>query len=104
MHSCKVVYSPLALQDLDDIWDYIAIEQDNPAAAERIVEGILARIDLLSSFPESGMPLSSIYPLRSDYRFVICDNYLAFYRFHQKVYIDRVLHGKRDYLQILFAE
>lgn len=104
MHSCKVVYSPLALQDLDDIWDYIAIEQDNPAAAERIVEGILARINLLSSFPESGTPLSSIYPLRSDYRFVICDNYLAFYRFHQKVYIDRVLHGKRDYLQILFAE
>lgn len=104
MHSCKVVYSPLALQDLDDIWDYIAIERDNPAAAERIVEGILARIDLLSSFPESGTLLSSIYPLRSDYRFVICDNYLAFYRFHQKVYIDRVLHGKRDYLQILFAE
>lgn len=39
-----------------------------------------------------------------DYRFVICDNYLAFYRYHQKVYIDRVLHGKRDYLQILLAK
>ncbi|WP_195503134.1 type II toxin-antitoxin system RelE/ParE family toxin [Collinsella aerofaciens] len=78
MHSCAVVYSPLALQDLDDIWDYIAVEKDNPAAAERIVEGILARIDLLSSFPESGTPLSSIHPLRSDYRFVICDNYLTF--------------------------
>lgn len=51
MHSFEVVYSPLALQDLDDIWDYIAVEKDNPAAAERIVEGILARIDLLSSFP-----------------------------------------------------
>ena len=28
MHSCAVVYSPLALQDLDDIWDYIAVEDD----------------------------------------------------------------------------
>lgn len=104
MHSFEVVYSPLALQDLDDIWDYIAVEKDNPAAAERIVEGILARIDLLSSFLESGTPLSSIHPLRSDYRFVICDNYLAFYRYYQKVYIDRVLHRKRDYLQILLAK
>lgn len=67
MHSFEVVYSPLALQDLDDIWDYIAVKKDNPAAAERIVGGILARIDLLSSFPESGTPLSSIHPLRSDY-------------------------------------
>lgn len=30
MHSCEVVYSPLALQDLDDIWDYIAVEKTIP--------------------------------------------------------------------------
>lgn len=30
--------------------------------------------------------------------------HLALYRLHQKVYIDRALHEKRDYLQILLAE
>ena len=31
-------------------------------------------------------------------------HHLAFYRFHQKIYIDRTIHEKRDYLQILLAE
>ena len=108
MHSCEVVYSPLALQDLDDIWDYIAVEQDNPTAAERIVEGILARIDLLSSFPESGTPLSSIYPcapITGSWSVTTISRFTVFTRrSNQKVYIDRVLHRKRDYLQVLLAE
>ena len=103
MANVEIVFAPRAQQDLDEIWDYIATELDNRAAAANTVDSILSRIDLLKTFPESGTPLSSIYPIKTDYRFVVCGNYLAFYRYHSRVYIDRILYAKRNYLKILFS-
>jgi prevent-host-death family protein len=40
-----------------------------------------------------------------DYRFLVCGSYLAFYHtLAKKVYIDRILYGKRDYIKILFGD
>jgi plasmid stabilization system protein ParE len=51
-----------------------------------------------------GPSLSSITEVESDYRFLVCGNYLTFYRVKGKdVYIDRILYGRRDYLRILFG-
>lgn len=41
----------------------------------------------------------------TDYRYLVCDKYLAFYRcISGDIYIDRILYGRRDYLTILFEE
>lgn len=98
----NVVYSPLAQSDLDRIFDYISDELANPSAALNTVNGILNRIELLATFPDSGTPLSSIYPIATDYRFVVSGNYLAFYRHKENVYIDRILYAGSDYLKTLF--
>ena len=59
----------------------------------------------LADFPLIGAPLSSIYEIDSDYRFLVCGNYLAFYRPQEsEVLIDRILYGRRDYLVILFGD
>lgn len=99
----KLHYSPNALHDLDEIWDYIVMELCNPEAALNLVNGIMDTIDKLEDFAEMGAPLSSVADVESDYRFLIYDNYLAFYRPEgTNIYIDRVLYGRRDYLRILF--
>ena len=55
--------------------------------------------------PGIGTALSSKVPFDTDYRFLVCGNYLAFYRYKDAiVYVDRILYGRRDYVKILFPE
>ena len=66
---------------------------------------ITKKIYRLADFPASGAPLSSIVGFETDYRFLVCENYTAFYRIeNQTVYIIRVLYGRRNFMQILFGE
>ena len=99
----KIDYSPSAQQDLEQIGDYINQELCSPAAALNTVNKIQDSIDNLSEFPLIGAHLSSIVDVDTDYRFIVCGNYLAFYRTDEiTVCIDRIIYGKRDYMAILF--
>ncbi|MDR1000058.1 MAG: type II toxin-antitoxin system RelE/ParE family toxin [Clostridiales bacterium] len=103
----KIIYSPEALHDLENIGDYISKQLKNPTAALNTVNAIQDRIDKLKDFPLLGTPLSAIYDDIDvgDYRFLVCLKYLAFYRAVENgVYIDRVMYGRRDYITILFGE
>ncbi len=100
----KLYYSPEALNDLDEIWAYIFKDLQNPTAAKNTVEAILNTIEKLEEFSGMGPPLSSVTEIESDYHFLVCGNYLAFYRVRGiEVKVDRILYGKRDYLRILFS-
>ena len=100
----NVHYSKESLRDMDDIWDYIVHELQNPSAAKRVVDKIMEAVHQLEVFPEMGPSLSAIANEISDYRFLISGNYMIFYRFHGgNIYIDRVLYGRRDYLRILLG-
>lgn len=102
--SVEVVYSPEALHDLDRIWEWIAIEHEEPAAAERTVQCILERVDGIAALPHSTPSLNSRCRIRSDWRFVEACNYLAFFRVStERIYVDRILSGKSDYLRKLFG-
>ena len=69
------------------------------------VAKITKRIRMLADFPESGASLSSIVDFETDYRFLVCGNYTAFYRIeNQTVKIIRVLYGRRNFMKILFGE
>ena len=101
----KVSFSPEAVDDLKEIKQYIKDELCNEQAAKNTVAKILKKIKLLSDFPESGSSLSAIVGFDTDYRYLVCDNYIAFYRIENKnVLIVRVLYGKRNYMQILFGD
>lgn len=91
-------------RDLNEIWDSIASELQNTSAAERVVTGILDAAQQLGDFAELGAPLSSIANVEGGFRFLVAGNYLTFYRIESgEVYVDRILYGRRDYLQILFG-
>lgn len=101
----KIHYSPESRRDLDDIWDYIVSELQNRSAAEHVVDRIMDAVDQLKNFAEMGTPLSSIADVGTDYRFLVSGNYMVFYRIQgSDVYIDRVLYGRSNYINILFND
>jgi len=79
----------------------------NPIAALNTVNAIQDKIGKLADFPQLGAPLSATYDDIDvgDYRVLVCSNHLAFYRFEgDKVYIDHIISGRRNYIAILFGE
>lgn len=93
-----------AQNDLIEIKRYITEELLNPSAATNTVRTITVRLRLLQSFAYAGAPLSSAANIESDYRYLVCGDYLAFYRVYEPdIYIDRILNIRRDYMRILFG-
>ena len=100
----NIVMSDMAEHDLEQIGDYICYELQNQQAALATVRQIKMSINRLIDFPFLGMSLASIAQCDTDYRFVVCGNYLAFYRTDgNTVLVDRVLYHRRDYISALFS-
>ena len=101
----EIKFSPEAITDLQQTKAYIAEELCNEQAAVSTVAKITKQIRMLADFPESGAPISSVVDMETDYRFLVCGNYTAFYRLEKDaVFIVRVLYGRRNFVQILFGE
>ena len=101
----RIFYSPEAQTDLFDIRKYITKELENLVAVENTLSKITKRIKMLEQHSGLGKPLSPIASIDTDYRFLVCGNYLAFYYVDDiDVYVVRVLYGRRDYLKILFGD
>ncbi len=91
---------PSADSDLDEIFDYIMME--NPQAADGILGSIMRALQRLEDYPHSGAPLIDRSLNKFNFRMVIVDPYIAFYRFiDNKIYIYRILHGARNYSHLL---
>ncbi|QAA32738.1 type II toxin-antitoxin system RelE/ParE family toxin [Clostridium manihotivorum] len=98
--SAKIRINPVATSDLQEIKSYIA--EDNIDAATKVVKEIIEKIESLAEFPEIGTMLMYKIRLKSKYRYVICGQYLIFYIYEDNtVSIQRILHGKRDYMALL---
>lgn len=73
-------------------------------AADRTVEAIFNKMDAVASFPMASTPLDSVCRIRTNWRFVSERGYLVFFRVgDERIYIDRVLSGKSDYLRKLLG-
>jgi addiction module RelE/StbE family toxin len=101
----RVLFTPDARTDLQEIRDYITVELRDPEAAERILSEIMARVRALYDFPLAGASLDSVVKYHTDYRFLVCGNYTVFYRVcHDAVQVSRVLYGRRDFMSVLFRK
>lgn len=87
------VLHPDALQDLDEIWEYIAA--DNPEAADRVREEIYDAIQSLIPFPYVGHQRSDLTtrPLRFQ---VVRDYVIAYAADEKPLAIVAILHGRRS--------
>ncbi len=100
MEKHKIVFLPESCKDLDEIFDYILIDSQNNA--KNILEQIMNTISNLETFPLLGKRLVHKSLDYYHFRMLIVDPYIIFYRFIENtVYIYRILHGARDYIDAL---
>lgn len=90
----------IAENDIAEIVAYIA--EDNPAAAITLAEKIESRLARLADFPSLGRIPAEEELAGIGYRYLVVENYLVFYTITaQTLLIHRILHGARDYLNLL---
>ncbi len=99
MKKLNIRYLKSAEKDLYGIFDYI--KNDNPDAAELLIEKIDRQILQLGSNPKLGKIPEDIYLRNKGYRILIVEKYLIFYVIKEHIQIRRVLYGYRNYASIL---
>jgi toxin ParE1/3/4 len=90
-------FSDIAIRDLDEIFNYIAIE--NSKAASQLFDRIRQKCKLVANFPNMGKTYPKLDPnLRG---FVVEDYIVFYYPNSDGINIARVISGYRD-LEDLF--
>ena len=92
----KLIWTEIALFDLEQIVRYYRDEQKSGYAARRVGTEIVQRVEVLKSFPDIG----PLYPRKTGFhREVLCFDYRIFYRVDRDthtVFIARVWHGRQN--------
>ena len=88
----QIIWTEPALNDLDAIADYIAIE--NPAAAAELVQRVFGHVEQLEAHPESGSKPPELK--RSRYRQIVEPPCRVFYRYDgDKVFVLFVMRSEQ---------
>jgi len=94
----EIIWTEPALSDLNDIAEYIALE--NVMAAKQLVQTIFDKVDRLEDFPESGRIPPELEHL--SYREVVVNPCRIFYKQDgNKVYVLFVMRAERDLRRFL---
>ena len=95
----RVLRTPRANTDLDDIWLHVAL--DSPSAADRLIDSLVDRCLILADYPHLGPSRPDIAPSA---RMLTYGDYLILYALRgSDAVIVRVVHGARR-LEGLFDE
>jgi plasmid stabilization system protein ParE len=88
----KIIWSPLAIDRVAEIAQYIA--QDSPNSAHKWVESIYKAVESLEQFPKSGRVVPEI--MQDNFREIIYGHYRIIYRLYSKnVSILTIRHGRQ---------
>ncbi|MDE1251241.1 type II toxin-antitoxin system RelE/ParE family toxin [Vibrio aestuarianus] len=97
----EIIWTEPALSDLNDIAEYIALE--NIVAAKQLVQTIFSKVERLQIFPESGRILPELEHL--SYREVVVNPCRVFYKQDgDKVFILFVMRAERDLRKFLLSK
>ena len=95
----KLRLNPLVVEDLRNIRDYIA--EDNEKYAAKTIEEIYGKFENLQLFPEMGTNLSKRVRFKTDYKYVVWEDYVIIYKVNEGyVEIYRVLNRYQDLTRI----
>ena len=96
----KARLSDQAKEDMVEMWEYIA--QENPSAADRLLQTLVKQYKSLAENPGMGRLREE---LRPDIRSFPVGNYLILYRaIPEGIAVLRIIHGARDLESLLERE
>jgi toxin ParE1/3/4 len=94
----RILRTSEALRDLDEIWDYIA--HDSVTSADKLLDDLQSRFELLAANPELGELQSQLSD--GSYRRFCFRKYVIYYRpLADGIVLVRVLHGARDHEKLI---
>ncbi|MCF6344982.1 MAG: type II toxin-antitoxin system RelE/ParE family toxin [Thiomicrorhabdus sp.] len=94
----KIIWTSPALDDLNDIAEYIAVS--NVSAAKKLVQTVFDKVDRLENLPESGRKPPELSNL--NYREIIVNPCRIFYKIEgSKVFILHVMRQERNLRKFL---
>ena len=96
----RVIFSPIARADLQEIWDYIA--EDSVFQADRLTDKFRVKFEHLAKWNTLGRPRPELGKECRSYPF---GKYCFYFRpLEDGIEVIRVLHSARDLDQIEFPE
>ena len=97
----KYSYSPRAEQDLERVQDEVFEACRDVETTQRYLDGMMDRIEAKADNPRSRTPLYW-FDRFTGYYYVVYKAYIAFYYpADDGIRIERILHGKSDYMRRL---
>ncbi|MDE5667848.1 MAG: type II toxin-antitoxin system RelE/ParE family toxin [Clostridia bacterium] len=100
----KYYFTQKAVNDIEDMLNYISVELCNPTAAKELNSEIFKNIEELSNFPDMGLLVENEYLADKSVRRILVNNYTIFYKVFDeegKIYILRIVYAKRNFNEIL---
>lgn len=95
----KLRINPLVAVDLKNIKEYIA--EDNINMATKTIQAIYNLFENIQLFPYMGADLSKRVSFKTDYKYVVHDNYVVIYNVNAEyVEIYRVVNRYQDITKI----
>lgn len=95
----KLRISPIVAEDLRNIKEYIA--EDNEETAVKTIQEIYTGIENIQQFPYIGSDLGKRVSFRTDYKYVICGNYVVLYKIGKEyVEIYRVVNRYQNITKV----
>ncbi|MCL2403235.1 MAG: type II toxin-antitoxin system RelE/ParE family toxin [Coriobacteriia bacterium] len=104
----RIRYTPHSVEKLENTYGYIADYLHNPPAAKKAIKTIGDTLARLTTFPEMGALVSSVYDeVPQDFidaRFIVCGSYIAIYDYSDGVVsVLDVFHTREDIQGQLFG-
>ena len=98
----KLRYTPAAIVDLEEIFEYISVKLSSPDAARNIISNIYQSCSLLKNDPELGMELRRKVGRDVEGRCLVSGKYLIVYDVDEAIHILRVFDTRTDYIRHIF--
>ena len=98
----KLRFTPAAIVDLEEIFEYISVKLSNPDAARGIISGIYQSCTRLKDNPTLGTELRKKTGRDIKGRCLVSGKYLIVYDMDDAVSILRVFDTRTDYIRHIF--
>lgn len=96
----KIVITPTAYREIDNIYEYIIEKLYNENAAKNLMREVENSIQNLKNIPKIHGKIEKVDDLKRNYRKIIVKNYIILYTIDEEkdiVYISHMYYRKRDY-------